>query len=69
MNVGDLVPIFIPARVETVDTFGVIIDIIGHKATILCNDHIEHWDISDLEKMAKWKRNALKQEEVCQKHF
>ena len=62
-------PIFVPHSDQIVDTFGVIVDIIGHKASVLCNDHIEHWDISDLEKMAKWKRNALEQEEVCQKHF
>ena len=58
MKLGDLVEIYIPHRPEPIDTIGVIIDIIGHKATILCEGEIEHWDLSDLEKMAKWKKTT-----------
>jgi len=55
MKQGDLVSIYIPEREQPVDTTGVIVDIIGHKATVLCDGTIEHWDISDLVQMAKWK--------------
>ena len=60
MSVGDMVHIFIPQRDDPVDTIGVIVDIIGHKSSVLCEGIIEHWDISDLEKMAKWKKSSNK---------
>ena len=67
--IGDLVPIFIPQNHQTVDTFGIVVDIIDHKKyAVLCNQHVEYWSLSDLTKMAKWKKSWDKGE-ICQKHF
>ena len=61
MKLGDMVHIFIPERDDPIDTIGIIIDIIGHKSTVLCEGSIEHWDLSDLEKMAEWKKRKNKE--------
>ena len=37
---------------------GLVVDIVGYKVDVLRNGHIEVWDIHDLEKMARWKRDA-----------
>ena len=55
-----MVPIYIPQQHQIVDTTGIVIDIIGHKITILCDGAVESWNIDDLEKMAKWKKRHKK---------
>ena len=60
MTQGDMVPIYIPQQHQIVDTTGIVIDIIGHKITILCDGAVESWNIDDLEKMAKWKKRHKK---------
>lgn len=64
MQVGDLVTIYyvdhtLNARSEVVDKCGLLIETVGHKASVLVDDEIENWDISDLLKMRGYKNESL----------
>ena len=64
MQVGDLVTIYYVdhtsnGRSEVVDKCGLLVETVGHKATVLVDDEIENWDISDLQKMRKYKNGTL----------
>ena len=57
MKVGDLVTIFWSSRATNVsepinvETKGVIVEILGHKTSVLVDGELESWDISDLISM------------------
>ena len=64
MQVGDLVTIYYVHHApnggsEVVDKCGLLIETAGHKATVLVDDEIENWDISDLLKMREYKNETL----------
>ena len=64
MQVGDLVTIYyvdhtLNARSKVVDKCGLLIETVGHKASVLVDDEIENWDISDLLKMRGYKNESL----------
>ena len=64
MQVGDLVTIYYVdhtsnGRSEVVDKCGLLIETVGHKASVLVDDEIENWDISDLLKMRGYKNESL----------
>ena len=64
MQVGDLVTIYYVdhtsnGRSELVDKCGLLVETVGHKASVLVDDEIENWDISDLLKMRGYKNESL----------
>ena len=59
MKVGDLVNIyddptggFDPFRLRV----GIITEMVGYKTTVLVDSALQSWDLSDLKKMAAWKK-------------
>ena len=52
IKVGDLVPIINGVR----DLIGVVTEVVGYKATVLVDEDLEVWVVSDLKKMAARKR-------------
>ena len=46
-------------RSEVIDKCGLLIETVGHKASVLVDDEIENWDISDLLKMRGYKNESL----------
>ena len=59
LKAGDIVHIYLRETFtgKDRDEVGVITGIFGHKTDVLVDGKIESWDLSDLKKMASWKKH------------